>query len=109
MKAIFLLVELKREAQYCEHEIRNLVKRLPPYAEQVIWGSRQIGFLMPNIDILPALRTRLRPVLDPFENYWLSGMSGEVVAKNGSYDPLAISMKQYVVPPPVGRRERLKP
>ena len=108
MKAVLLLIELKRDAQYCEDEIRNLIKKLPPYAEQVIWSTRFVGFLMPNHDILSGMRAKLRSVLDVFENYWFSGVSGEVLAKNGSLDPLANSMKQYVLPP-VASRERSKP
>jgi hypothetical protein len=99
MKAVTLLVELKRDRNACEDEIAFLMSKLPACGERVIYGARMLGFLMPARDILPALRAPLHNALSVFENYWFIGMSGEVLAKNGSLDPLASAIKQYVVPP----------
>jgi hypothetical protein len=104
-KAVLLFVELKRDLEYCEHEVRYLVSKLPAGWQKVMHGKRQIGFLLPPHDVLPAMRARLHKALEPFENYWFAGVSGEVSAKNGSMDPLASRIKEYSVPV-VRRRER---
>ena len=87
MKAVLLVIELKRDLQFCEDEISFLMTK------------------MPARDILPVMRAPLHRALTPFQNYWFIGMSGEVLSMNGSFDPLASAIKQYTVPP-VGRRER---
>lgn len=105
MKAVILIVELKRERHLCEDEIAFLKSRMPAYAEQVFHGSKIIGFLMPARDILPAIRAPLHNALSVFENYWFMGLSGEALAKNGGMDPLASAIKQYIVPA-VSRRPK---
>lgn len=107
MKAVTLIIELKRDLQFCQDEITFLMSKMPAYSEKVMHGARMIGFLMPARDILPAMRAPLHNALSVFENYWLIGMSGEVLAKNGSFDPLASAIKQYTVPA-IPRRERSK-
>jgi hypothetical protein len=62
-------------------------------------GPRLLGVMMPAHDILPAMRAPLHNALSVFENYWFIGMSGEVLAKNGSLDPLASAIRQYAKPP----------
>ncbi|MBI2262668.1 MAG: hypothetical protein HYU62_13515 [Caulobacterales bacterium] len=108
MKAVTLIVELKRDLQFCQDEIAFLMSKMPAYSEKVMHGARMIGFLMPAHNILPAMRAPLHNALSVFENYWFIGVSGEVLAKNGSFDPLASAIKQYTVPPIRGR-ERAKP
>lgn len=108
MKAVTLIIELKRDLQFCEDEIAFLMSKMPAYAEKVMHGARMIGFLMPAHDILPAMHAPLHRALTPFQNYWFIGMSGEVLAKNGSFDPLASGVKQYTLSA-VPRRERPKP
>lgn len=105
MKAVLLVIELKRELQFCEDEISFLMSKMPAMSERVMYGARQIAFLMPARDILPAIRAPMQRALTAFQNYWFIGLSGEVLAMNGSFDPLASAVKQYTVPP-VGRRER---
>ncbi len=72
-----------------------------------MYGARMIGFLMPRHEVLEIMHVPLRNALSPFENYWLIGLSGETVAKNGGLDPLASGIKQYTVSPVHGR-ERVK-
>ncbi len=108
MKAVTLIIELKRDLQFCQDEIAFLMSKMPAYSEKVMHGARMIGFLMPAHNILPAMRAPLHRALSVFENYWFIGMSGEVLAKNGSFDPLASAIKQYTVPP-IRSRERAKP
>ncbi len=103
-KAVLLLIELKRNLEYCESEVRYLVSKLPPGCHKVMHGTRTIGILMPPYDILPKMRARLYKALEPFENYRFVGLSGEVLSKNGSMDPLASRIKEYD-PPPVRLRE----
>lgn len=98
MKAVTLIVELKRERHLCEDDIAFLKGKMPAYAEQVIHSPRMIAFLMPAHDILPAMRAPLHNALSVFENYWFLGLSGEALAKNGGLDPVASALKQYVVP-----------
>lgn len=105
MKAVTLIIELKRDRQFCEDEIAFLTSKLPAYCEKVMHGARMIGFLMPARDILPAMRAPMQRALSVFQNYWFIGMSGEVLCMNGSFDPLASAIKQYTVPP-VERRAR---
>lgn len=107
MKAVLLLVELKRDLQHCRSEVEFLVSKMSGYVDKVIYGTRTIGFMMPRLDILPAMHAPLRNALSPFENYWFIGLSGEVLARNGGLDPLASGIKQYTVPPVHGR-ERAK-
>jgi hypothetical protein len=107
LKAVTLIVELKRDLQFCQDEIAFLMSKMPAYSEKVMHGARMIGFLMPARDILPAMHAPLHRALSVFQNYWFIGMSGEVLAKNGSFDPLASGVKQYVVSP-LPRRERTK-
>lgn len=104
MKAVLLLIELKRDLQRCQDEVEFLASKLPAYAEKIMYGARMIGFLMPRHDILAAMHAPLRNALSPFENYWLVGLSGEVHAKNGGFDPLVSGIKQYTVPPVHGRQ-----
>lgn len=108
LKAVTLLIELKRDLQHCEDEISFLMSKMPACTEKVMYGTRMIGFLMPARDILLAMHAPLQRALSPFQNYWLIGMSGEVLAKNGGWDPLASAIKQYTVPA-ISRRETRKP
>jgi len=98
MKAVTLIVELKRDLQFCQDEVAFLTSKMPAFYERVMHGPRLLGFLLPARDILPAMRAPLHRALSVFENYWFIGMSGEVLAKNGSLDPLASAIKQYSVP-----------
>lgn len=104
MKAALLFVELKREFQHCEHEVNYLMRKLPAGWKKVIYGSRVVAFTLPPSDILPKMKARLHHVLQPFENYWFVGLSGEIIAKNGPWDPLASAVREYTVPP-LRRRE----
>jgi len=99
---------LKRDLEYCEHELRRLIAKLPQGCQRVMHGKRQIGILMPPYDILPKMRVPLRNALEPFENHWFIGLSGEVLAQNGSMDPLASHIKEYSASS-LGRRERSEP
>lgn len=105
MKAVTLIIELKRDRQLCEDEIAFLASKLPAYSEKAMHGTRLVGFVMPARDILPAMHAPLQRALSVFQNYWFIGVSGEVLCKNGSFDPLASAIKQYIVQP-VGRRDR---
>ena len=105
VKAALLLIEFKRSVEYCEGDIAHLMKKLPAGCEKVTYGARSLGIFIPPYDILPKTRAKIRYILDRFENYWLIGLSGEVVAMNGSLDPLANALRQYSLPP-VRRRER---
>lgn len=99
LKTVTLIVELKRDLQSCKDEIAFLMSKMPACTDRVMFGARMAGFLMPARDILPAMRAPLKNALSVFQNYWFIGMSGEVLAMNGSLDPLASGVKQYTVPP----------
>lgn len=107
MKAVTLIIELKRDLQSCQDEIAFLMSKMPACTDRVMHGVRMVGFLMPARDILPAMRVPLKNALSVFQNYWFIGMSGEVLAMNGSFDPLASAIKQYTVPA-LPSRERPK-
>jgi hypothetical protein len=107
LKAVLLFIELKRNLEFSEHDVSYLMRKLPAGCQKVMHGVRSLGFVMPAHDILPRMRAPLWKALEPFENYWLLGTSGEVLAKNGSMDPLASALRQYSVPP-IRRREPSK-
>ena len=107
MRAVLLIVELKRDIEYCEGDVRLLLSKLPANCKKVMHGKRSIGFLMPAYDILPAIRSKLYQPLSRFENYWFIGLSGEALGMNGSLDPLISGIKEYSVAP-LRRRETSK-
>lgn len=107
MKAVTLIIELKRDLQFCQDEIAFLMSKMPACTDRVMHGARMIGFLMPAHNILLIMHAPLRNALSVFQNYWFVGLSGEVLAMNGSFDPLASGIKQYTVSA-VPSRERPK-
>ena len=107
MRAVLLFIELKRNLEFSERDISFLMRKLPAGCQKVMHGTRSIGFVLPPYDILPKMRAPLWKALEPFENYWFVGVSSEVLAKNGTMDPLSSALRQYSVQP-IRRREPSK-
>ena len=96
LSAYFLLVKLPYTIEGLQKEAETLVASLPSGSKRVIYTNEATGFLLPNVDIPERLAVKLRKALEPFADWWVLGVTGTLVCKNGSMDPFRHWMNEFL-------------
>jgi hypothetical protein len=87
MLAYLLLIKLPYDVEHFEKEIAALSVRLPPGSKRVIYAKEMMGWALPHEAIAQMATSRLGDVMKAFSDWWMIGLDGQLVCKNGSMDP----------------------
>jgi hypothetical protein len=90
-----LLVKLPYTAEGLRPQLEALIAALPQGCRRVINLDQVIGFLVPYTVIADIQALRWRKVMQPFSNWWIVGLNGELACKNKSDDPFRTWMDEF--------------
>ncbi|HTQ12517.1 MAG TPA: hypothetical protein VMH86_01475 [Rhizomicrobium sp.] len=87
--------------KFLEAQVAALAAKLPEGSRRVLYTERTLGFLLPHAKIVAMQAISLRKEMEPFSDWWIMGLNGEMVAKNGNIDPFRHWMNEFFqVSPP---------
>lgn len=87
VRGYLLLIKLPYAVEHFEKEIALLSVRLPPGSKRVLYANEVMGWLIPHETIAEITAIHLGDVMKAFSDWWLIGLDGQLVSKNGSMDP----------------------
>jgi len=95
MRAHLLLIKLPYAAEALQDQLGALVAVLPRGSRRVVSLEQIVGFLVPHIAIADIQAVHWRKAMQPFSDWWIVGLNGELVCKNKSDDAFRTWMDEF--------------
>lgn len=88
MQQHLLLLKLANKPEWCEKELRALLRGLPGRTNRSWFCEKTIGLVINDPDFPDVLVSRIEHLLEPFEDWELLELTGRHVSKNGWISPM---------------------